>query len=130
MEIDIAKPNKRFKELLTAHSKKEITLDELLLKCAEWTAEIIDEYQFKPLPARPDEMDILKDIPPSRQSELDRSFYDSQPQILNYVRTYNQIEAENKALHDWLIECRKLLLESGQVESVAKIDKKLGVLHE
>jgi hypothetical protein len=119
------KPNEHFKLLMEQLTSKTITLDQMLLKCAEWTAEDIDEFKFKPLPARPDEMRFLDEVPEGQQNMLPSEFYYAHPQILNYARTKWNIEWENKALHDWLLECRRLLMQDGQAELAGRIDLKL-----
>lgn len=121
----LTRDNERMKSLLLELSTKEITVEELLLKCAEWTTEIIDSFHFKPIPARPDEMNILEEVPEEKRNLLDSNFYNVYPQILNYTRTSQQIKYENKALYDWLLECRRLLMDAMDLEAAAKIDSKL-----
>jgi hypothetical protein len=106
-------------------SEKKINLDEFLLKCAEWTAEIVDTYNFKPYPARPEEMSILDDMPPDKRNLLSSEFYEVYPQILSYSRLITRIKWENKTLYDWLMECRRLLMENEKIEAARKIDQKL-----
>jgi len=117
--------SERSRALLAELTAKTITLDEFLLECAKWTAELVDEFKFKPLPARPEEMNILDEVPEHQRNMLPREFYDTHPQILNYVRTRDQIHWENKSLYGWLMECRKILVEHEEIDSAAKIDEKI-----
>lgn len=118
-------PNDRMKELLRKLSGKEITLDELLLKCAEWTAESLDNYKFTPLPERPQEMEFYERVPKDQRQYLGNEFWDAHPQILQYSKTLLNTNSENKALYDWLVSCQKILTEKGLLDQTQKIEAKL-----
>lgn len=117
-------PSERSRLLLAQLAEKSLTLDEFLLKCAEWTTEIIDDYYFKPLPTKPDTR-VMDEIPEHQRKMLDSEFFYDYPEIMNYARTFNLIRNENKALYDWLMECRKILLQHDKIESVRRVDQKL-----
>jgi hypothetical protein len=117
--------NERMKGLLADLTAHKITLDQFLLACAEWTAEEIGAFNFKPLPVRPKAMDKYNQVPEEDRYLLTSEFYEANPEILNYVRLEQKITWENKALYGWLLECRKLLLGNDKVEQARVIDQRI-----
>jgi len=117
--------NERMQGLLRALQDGALTIDNVLLKCSEWTAETIDAYQFKPLPIKPREVLSYEEIDPMERKMLGESYYGAQPAVRNYYNLVRQIMVENNALYKWLKECRELLEKAGQAEAVAQIEAKL-----
>ena len=115
----------RMKGLQKALADKTLTIDEVLFKCAEWTADDVGEYHFKPMPIKPKEVIQYEEIEPGERSMLGSEYFSAHPGIQNYYSLQRSIIAENRALYDWLMESRNLLLKEGYVEAVSRIDEKM-----
>lgn len=113
--------NARHVQLTKDHQRKKITLEQLRLECARWTADEINAVEIKPYPAKPREMEHGNILPEDRNSP---SFF-AHPQINNYFTLKRQVYWENKATLDWLKECRGVLLKHDEIDRVNRIDMKL-----
>ena len=116
--------NKRMKELL-AEFEVSKDLPALLLHCAEWTVDELNSFNFKPLPLKPREVIEYEEMPERDREELSKEFFTAHPQILYYSNLVRFVKQENKAIYDWLVDCRTRLLLNGQPEGARIIDEKL-----
>lgn len=115
--------NDRMKELLKELGSNH-DLPNFLYLCALWTAETIDEYQFKPLPVEPPEFAVYKGMSPGERADLIPAYFEHTPAILNYLRLLTKIKNENRTIYEWLLDCRTRLADS-KPEMVKLLDDKL-----
>jgi len=97
----------------------------LLLKCAVWTADVIDQFQFKPLPLKTQDIREHEAIPEEDRVQLSNEYYNSKPHIRAFFKLHAQVVNENKSSYDWLKECKTRLLENGMKDKADIIDLKL-----
>jgi hypothetical protein len=116
--------NDRMKALLTEVAQTH-DVKTLLLRCAEWTADVIDDFSFQPVPMATSDIKEYFDIPPEDRCFLGQSYFANHPHVLNYFKFLRSKVNENKAIYEWLMQCRSQLLIDGQVDRAAVIDKKL-----
>lgn len=99
----------RKNELLKQLRDEKITLPEFLQKCAEWVAEDVESYIFKPTPIKPKEVVDFEKIPETARQNIDSQYYCDHPQILAYYHLRDFVGWENKHLYAWLKECMSFL---------------------
>jgi hypothetical protein len=111
--------------LLNDLKDNKISVEELLLKCAEWVAEEVDDYKFTPIPLAPKEvMDYMR-IPENSRMNIDSQYYNDHPQILAFFALKRAVHFGNKYLYDWLKECLGLVTTE---EEKSKIIRKMSEL--
>lgn len=116
--------NERMKEVLREFGKTH-NEKELVLACAKWTADIVDQFEFKPLPSKTIDVRNFEEIPEEDRLCFTPEYYNSKPHIMQFYNLYRRVRDENRAIYDWLKECKITLLENGLKDEASKLDLKL-----
>lgn len=116
-------PFEKKNDLLNRLESKELTMDRFLLECSRWTLDLLEEYKFKPFPIKPLEVEAFEKIP-GRES-LAASYFEENPCIMPYYDAIRKIKAENRAIREWLGECRKHFIKFNEFDNATRISKRL-----
>lgn len=107
--------------LLKKLEKRELTKEQFLQACAEWTAEQIESYSFTSLPVKPKEVIAYERIPKEDRFNIDKQYFLDHPQIEAFYQLYSKIMRDNQVLYDWLADCLKRVGEDNKQKIVDKM---------
>jgi hypothetical protein len=113
-------PDERKNQLLKEWKDRKITLLDLITKCAEWTAEDIDKYEFTPIPIKPRQVIDYENIPQGERRMLQQDYYKDNPEINAYYEEVNTIRGRNNAIYEWLKQCLDLVKTQDEVWAISK----------
>lgn len=86
--------------------------------CAEYTIEVLDKINFKPLPDKPISVMEHERIPQEERRLFHSSYYKDHPSILPYYTLVTKVKLENKSTYDWLVKCMKVISDRPSLERI------------
>ena len=108
-------------ELLT---KKKITLNEYLERCAYWGIKTLEDIYFRPLPSKPLKVINYEQLSYSKRQKLTYGFFVDHPGIMRYYEERDKIILENSNSL-WRLRTYKKYIPESDLESHEKLDKKI-----
>lgn len=110
--------------MLDLLTKKRITLNEYLERCAYWGMKTLDDIYFKSLPTKSLKVIEFEQIPYSSRKKLGWGFFNDHPGIMEYYEERRRIILENST-NLWRLKTYKKYMPKSDIENHRMLDKKI-----